>query len=78
MTFDGFGGLVIHHLVVSEFGYLLRYLTDGKLEESGFRSLFLQWLFREYDKLAKNRNASITMAYKSEGCILGRGFYSTG
>lgn len=32
MTFEGFGGLVIHHLVVSEFGYLLRYLTDGKLE----------------------------------------------
>ncbi|KAB7687681.1 hypothetical protein GBN24_14310 [Plesiomonas shigelloides] len=32
MTFEGFGGLVIHNLVVSEFGYLLRYLTKGKIE----------------------------------------------
>lgn len=32
MTFEGFGGLVIHNLVVSEFGYLIRYLTKGKIE----------------------------------------------
>jgi|SRR5690554_1574352 len=32
MTFYGLGGLVVHNLVVSEFGYLLRYLTEGKLD----------------------------------------------
>ncbi len=32
MKFNGYGGLCIHSLVVSEFGYLLRYLTDGKVD----------------------------------------------
>jgi hypothetical protein len=32
MSFNGFGGLIIHGMVASEFGYLLRYLTVGKLE----------------------------------------------
>lgn len=32
MTFHGFGGLVVNELVANEFGYLLRYLTDGKLD----------------------------------------------
>ena len=31
MTFQGYGGLVIHNLVVYEFGYLIRYLTDKKV-----------------------------------------------
>jgi len=29
---EGFGGLIIHSLVVSEFSYLLRYVTDNKIE----------------------------------------------
>jgi hypothetical protein len=33
MSFNGFGGLVIHGLVASEFGYLLRYVTNGELEQ---------------------------------------------
>lgn len=44
MTFEGFGGLVIHHLVVYEFGYLLRYLTDGKIER-----------FDDFDLINKNK-----------------------
>lgn len=35
MSFNGFGGLVICDLVASEFGYLLRYLTDGELDRIG-------------------------------------------
>lgn len=38
MTFNGYGGLSMHRLAVSEFGYLIRYLTDGKIESfSDFR-----------------------------------------
>jgi len=36
----------------------------------GVRSLFLQWLFLEYDKLAKDWNASIVMVDRSEGYTL--------
>lgn len=32
MRMEGFGGLIIHSLVVSEFSYLLRYVTDNKIE----------------------------------------------
>lgn len=33
MSLQGYdGGLVIHHLMVSELGYLLRNVTDGRLE----------------------------------------------
>lgn len=32
IEFNGYGGLVINHLVVSEFGYLLRYYSGGALE----------------------------------------------
>jgi hypothetical protein len=38
MTFNGYGGLSMHRLAVSEFGYLIRYLTGGKIESfSDFR-----------------------------------------
>lgn len=38
MDFNGYGGLNIHRLVVSEFGYLLRYLTGGEIDSfSDFR-----------------------------------------
>lgn len=32
MDFKGYGGLNMHRLAVSEFGYLIRYLTDGKID----------------------------------------------
>lgn len=38
MTFHGFGGLNIHSMLVREFGYLLRYITDKKIDSlSDFR-----------------------------------------
>jgi len=38
MTFNGYGGLSVHGLVVSEFGYLIRYLTNKKIDSlSDFR-----------------------------------------
>jgi len=32
INFAGYGGLNIHRQVVKEYGYLLRYITDGKLD----------------------------------------------
>ncbi|QXQ20684.1 hypothetical protein [Pseudomonas tolaasii] len=32
MNFAGYGGLNIHRQVVREYGYLLRYITEGKLD----------------------------------------------
>lgn len=43
MNFNGYGGLTMHRLAVSEFGYLLRYLTEGKIESfSDFRAIVEQ------------------------------------
>lgn len=40
MTFNGYGGLCMHSLVVSDFGYLIRYLTEGKIDSfSDFRAI---------------------------------------
>lgn len=40
MSFEGYGGLVVHGLVVHEFGYLLRYLTKGKQDRlDDFRAI---------------------------------------
>ena len=32
MDFKGYGGLNMHRLAVSDFGYLIRYMTDGKID----------------------------------------------
>ena len=32
INFNGYGGLNIHRQVVREYGYLLRYVTEGKLD----------------------------------------------
>lgn len=45
MSFNGFGGLVICDLVASEFGYLLRYLTDGELDR-----------IREFEKIREKKD----------------------
>lgn len=38
MNFNGYGGLTMHRLAVNEFGYLIRYLTNGNIESfSDFR-----------------------------------------
>jgi hypothetical protein len=46
INFNGFGGLVIDHLVVNEFNYLLRFITDGELES-----------FSDFQKISKNQVA---------------------
>lgn len=50
INFNGFGGLVIDHLVVNEFSYLLRFLTDGKLES--FNDF--QKIYEEKSKILHN------------------------
>jgi hypothetical protein len=54
MSFNGFGGLVICDLVASEFGYLLRYLTDGELDRIG-----------EFEKIREKKD-QILSAIKDE------------
>lgn len=40
INFDGYGGLNIHRQVVREYGYLLRYVTESKLDTfSDFRAI---------------------------------------
>ncbi|MDO7927764.1 hypothetical protein Q6A51_13290 [Pseudomonas sp. KFB-139] len=58
MTFHGYGGLNINRLVVHEFGYLIRYLTDKKLDS--FRD------FRAISKSALAINQEINAELSKE------------
>jgi len=45
MSMESFSGLIIHNLIVSEFSYLLRYLTDNRIER-----------FNDFYLIHKNKN----------------------